>query len=74
MTGPSATRPQQVLKGFLLPLVIAMVAALLPLTALPAVAAGPCDPGLNPVVCENSKPGSPPSEWDIAGAGDAGIQ
>ena len=74
MTGPSATRPQQVLKGFLLPLVIAMVAALLPLTAPAAVAAGPCDPVVNPVVCENSKPGSPPSEWDIAGAGDAGIQ
>ncbi|XAS70624.1 DUF4082 domain-containing protein [Micrococcaceae bacterium Sec5.1] len=74
MTGPSATRPQQVLKGFLLPLVIAMVAALLPLTAPAAVAAGPCDPGMNPVVCENSKPGSPPSEWDIVGAGDDSIQ
>lgn len=74
MTGPSATRPQQVLKGFLLPLVIAMVAALLPLTAPAAVAAGPCDPGMNPVVCENSKPGSPPSEWDIDGAGDDSIQ
>jgi hypothetical protein len=25
-------------------------------------------------VCENSKPGNPPSEWDITGAGDANIQ
>ena len=34
----------------------------------PAAAAavpGPCDPGGNPVACENSKPGTPASEWDI---------
>ena len=37
--------------------------------------AGPCDaPVLNPIVCENSKPGNPPSEWDISGAGAASIQ
>jgi hypothetical protein len=36
---------------------------------------GPCDaPVLNPIVCENSKPGNPPSEWDISGAGAASIQ
>ncbi|MEU5878044.1 DUF4082 domain-containing protein [Spirillospora sp. NPDC047279] len=38
----------------------------------PAVeaAAGPCDTGGNPVACENSKPGSPSSEWEKAsGAG-----
>lgn len=74
MTGPSATRPQRFRKGFLMPLVFAMVASLLPLSAPAAVAAGPCDPVLNPVVCENSKPGSPPSEWDIDGAGDDSIQ
>ena len=74
MPGPSATQPQRVFKGFLVPLVLAMVAALLPLTAPAAVAAGPCDPVVNPVVCENSKPGSPPSEWDILGAGDDSIQ
>ena len=27
-----------------------------------------------PIVCENSKPGNPPSEWDINGSGDANIQ
>ena len=45
-------------------------------TVLPALpsAAGPCDPGGNPIVCENSKPGTPQSEWDIVGAGDAGLQ
>jgi hypothetical protein len=37
--------------------------------------AGPCDPpNSNQVVCENAKPGSPASEWDITGAGDATIQ
>ena len=28
-------------------------------------AADPCGVGSNPIVCENSKPGSPPSEWDV---------
>ncbi len=28
----------------------------------------------NPIVVENCKPGSPASEWDVAGAGDPGIQ
>ena len=40
-----------------------------------AQAQDPCAaPVLNPIVCENSKPGNPPSEWDINGAGDASIQ
>ena len=40
-----------------------------------ALAAGdPCAPGGNPIVCENSKPGTDPSVWDIAGAGDESIQ
>jgi len=35
----------------------------------------PCAPPvLNPIVCENSKPGNPESEWDISGAGDPSIQ
>ncbi|MEU3454302.1 DUF4082 domain-containing protein [Micromonospora sp. NPDC006766] len=34
--------------------------------------ADPCSP--NPVVCENSKPGSPASVWDIDGAGDETLQ
>src|SRR5262249_40953981 len=37
--------------------------------------AGPCDaPILNPIVCENSKPGNSNTEWDINGAGDPNIQ
>jgi hypothetical protein len=42
--------------------------------AVPASAADPCTPGGNPVVCENSKPGSDPSEWDIRGAGSSELQ
>ncbi|WP_347354853.1 N,N-dimethylformamidase beta subunit family domain-containing protein, partial [Intrasporangium sp.] len=41
----------------------------------PAHAADPCASG-NPVVCENSKPGNPPSEWDLSNgnSGDDSIQ
>ncbi|AFR29514.1 DUF4082 domain-containing protein [Arthrobacter sp. Rue61a] len=74
MPGRSATRSQRVFRGFLVPLVIGMTAALLPLSAPVAVAAGPCDPVVNAVACENSKPGSPPSEWDIEVPGDDSIQ
>ncbi|MGW5051370.1 DUF4082 domain-containing protein [Actinokineospora sp. NPDC004072] len=42
-----------------------MVAVGLPvLVALPA-SAGPCDAPTNPVVCENSKPGTPRDDWFI---------
>ena len=34
----------------------------------------PCGPGSNPIVCENSKPGTPWSVWDITGVGDESIQ
>ena len=34
----------------------------------------PCTPPTNPIACENSKPGNPPSEWDIVGSGDPSIQ
>jgi len=37
--------------------------------------AAPCDPPIqNPIVCENSKPGNPQSEWDVSGGGDPNIQ
>ena len=39
-----------------------------------ANAADPCAPGGNPIVCENSKPGTSPQVWDIDGAGDPSIQ
>ena len=34
----------------------------------------PCAAPANEVVAENCKPGSPPSEWDVSGAGDPSIQ
>ncbi|AIY03624.1 hypothetical protein ART_4025 [Arthrobacter sp. PAMC 25486] len=39
-----------------------------------ASAADPCGAGSNPISCENSKPGTDPSIWDISGAGDSDIQ
>ena len=40
----------------------------------PALAA-PCDaPVTNPVACENTKPGTPASDWQITGYGDEALQ
>ena len=47
------------------------------LTLLPAVQAqaAPCDPPItNPIACENTKPGNPPSEWDVSGGGSSNIE
>jgi hypothetical protein len=46
--------------------------ALLVLSGSAAAEAAPCAQA--PVVCENELPGSPASEWDVAGSGDSGIQ
>lgn len=51
---------------------LAMVAVTF--TAPGSVAADPCAPGANKIVCENSKPGTDPAIWDIQGAGDDSIQ
>ena len=51
-----------------------MVLSIFVLAAPPARAADPCGPGSNEIVCENSKAGSPASEWDITGAGESTIQ
>ncbi|MBT2536461.1 DUF4082 domain-containing protein [Arthrobacter sp. ISL-69] len=79
MSVSSADRTLKAFKRVIFLLAIAMVAALLPVAApsalLPfAFAADPCAPLVNAIACENSKPGSPPSEWDIDGAGDSNIQ
>jgi hypothetical protein len=34
----------------------------------------PCGPSGNPVSCENARPGSPRSEWDVDGLGDPTIR
>jgi hypothetical protein len=58
--------------------VAAVVAALLPVLALPAPpadAAGPCGPPVTSVIaCENTLPGDPTSDWQVSGAGDSTIQ
>ena len=52
-------------------LTLALVATILLLAAFPAAGMAAC---ANPVACENEKPGSAPSAWQISGAGDASIQ
>ncbi len=37
-------------------------------------AAVDCLPADNEITCENKQPGNPPSEWDVSGPGDPGIQ
>ncbi|WP_250034302.1 N,N-dimethylformamidase beta subunit family domain-containing protein [Paractinoplanes maris] len=54
-------------------LALALVTAGL-LVPAPASAADPCTPLVNPVACENSKPGTPSSTWEVAGSGSAAIQ
>ena len=51
-----------------------IVAALAGLAAAPSAEAACGSPGNNEIVVENCRPGNPASEWDIAGAGDPGIQ
>jgi hypothetical protein len=54
---------------------LALTAALFVVVpATSASAADPCTTGGNAIACENSKPGADPSEWDIDGAGDEGLQ
>jgi hypothetical protein len=51
------------------------MAALAVVPAISHAAADPCaTPVTNPVACENSKPGTPPSQWDVSGVGDPSIQ
>lgn len=54
-------------------LVLTLVAAGLSVPGR-AMAADPCTPLLNPVACENSKPGTPKATWDVSGSGTAALQ
>ncbi|WP_152545425.1 hypothetical protein [Microbacterium sp. CH12i] len=55
--------------------VLALVASgLVSLPSVAEAAASSCGVDINPIVCENSKPGTDPSVWDITGAGDSTIQ
>ncbi|HEY5183303.1 MAG TPA: N,N-dimethylformamidase beta subunit family domain-containing protein, partial [Actinomycetes bacterium] len=53
---------------------MATVIVLLPVSAPAASAADPCNPVVSVIACENSKPGTPESVWDISGSGDSTIQ
>jgi Domain of unknown function (DUF4082)/Bacterial Ig-like domain/Bacterial Ig domain len=54
----------RLLRGVLCALIAVPAAALLPLVATTgASAADPCGSGSNTIVCENSKPGTPMSDW-----------
>ena len=53
-------------------LTVSLAAGFTPAAA--AAVPGPCDPGGNPVACENSKPGTPASEWDIVSAAGSRVQ
>ncbi|WP_433380437.1 N,N-dimethylformamidase beta subunit family domain-containing protein [Actinoplanes sp. CA-142083] len=55
-------------------LVFILVAAGLPLIAAGPAAADACAPLINPIACENSKPGTPASTWDISGSGSTALQ
>ena len=56
-------------------LVLSLVAAALFVPpASTAGAADPCAPLVNPIACENTKPGTPRSTWDVSGAGSGALQ
>jgi Domain of unknown function (DUF4082)/Bacterial Ig-like domain/Bacterial Ig domain len=52
---------------------LVLVVASAPVGARPA-AADPCAPVVSPVACENTRPGTPSSTWDVSGAGSSSIQ
>ncbi|KGJ73379.1 hypothetical protein GY21_11520 [Cryobacterium roopkundense] len=63
------------------PLLIALLGSALLCTALVApgsmatAATAACTaPVVNPIACENSLPGTPPSDWQVSGTGDTSIQ
>ncbi|KQW49458.1 hypothetical protein ASC77_08845 [Nocardioides sp. Root1257] len=61
--------------GSVLVCLVMVLSGLAAVTAVEtAAAADPCGTGGNKIACENSKPGSPPSVWDVDGAGDDSIQ
>ncbi|MFC3736266.1 N,N-dimethylformamidase beta subunit family domain-containing protein [Paractinoplanes deccanensis] len=55
-------------------LVTALVVAGLSVAQAGPAAADACAPLVNPVACENTKPGTPRSTWDITGYGSAALQ
>ncbi|WP_425956181.1 DUF4082 domain-containing protein [Xylanimonas sp. McL0601] len=71
---PSAPARRTRWRALAAAVVIALLAVMVPTVTASAVG-DPCTTGGNPIVCENSKPGADPAEWDLSdGAGDPSIQ
>ncbi|WP_035879859.1 hypothetical protein, partial [Cryobacterium sp. MLB-32] len=70
---PSPVQRRTQLLGALLTIAV-MGSTLWPVHAARAEAVEPCGSASNVIVCENSKPGVSPDEWDISGSGDPTIQ
>lgn len=51
------------IRGGRLAVAAALILAVLPLAGSAQAASDPCGSGSNPIVCENSKPGSPKEDW-----------
>ena len=59
----------------LLPVPVLAIVMLASLGTAHALAADPCAaPVTNQVACENTKPGDPPSDWQVNGIGESSIQ
>jgi hypothetical protein len=64
--------PQRLLIAIL---TLSLGAVLLVVLPAPKAAAAPCDaPVMNEIACENTKTGTPSSEWQISGSGSPSIQ
>ena len=76
MKSAHAFLPPRIVRPTVLAVIMALLAAALSVFAVPAAnAAGPCTaPIVSKVACENTQPGSPASEWQVAGAGSSTIQ
>src|SRR5215471_8118429 len=74
VTGVSSRRTigRRSVIGFALAVLLSLISLV---DARPAAAAGPCGPPVTSVIaCENTKPGDPPSDWQVSGQGDTTIQ
>ncbi|GAB3443519.1 hypothetical protein GCM10027517_22100 [Phycicoccus ginsengisoli] len=75
--GARAGRPRFRLRRALVSLAAAAATVVAPLqvmSAQPAAAADPCAAPVNVIACENTKTGTPSSNWAVSGVGDATIQ
>src|SRR5690349_5401195 len=69
---PQSTLARRSVIGLVLAVLLSLLFAV---NGRPAAAAGPCGPPVTSVIaCENTKPGDPPSDWQVSGQGDTAIQ